>query len=166
MSRSRYGRRKPGRSTIEWVTIGAFILMFVLLLASIFTKKDPISMIGSAFSKDAEQSEQGIPYDSLVTIHDRQHKEILRLEEKLSICNGQKQYKRAMIDIESSTVNMRSQASLSSDIVLQIPDSSIVQILYYDTKRYILNDKFGKWCRISYADTEGWVWGNFIKELE
>ena len=166
MSRSRYGRRKSGRPISEWLGASVLAMLLLLLISSIWTEKDPVNMVKSLMSGDSQKSESQLPYDTLVNIHDRQHKKILKLEEELAICNGQKQYKRGLIDIESNTVNMRSQASLSSDIVLQIPDSSIVQILYYDTERYILNEKFGKWCRISYAGTEGWVSGNLVKELD
>jgi hypothetical protein len=140
--------------------------MFILLLSSIISRKDPISLIGNLFSDNEKTREQLIPYDSLVSKNMFLEKDVNRLEEQLSICKGQKQYKRAMIDIESNTVNMRAQASLSSDIIIQIPDSSIVQILFYDTEKYILNEKYGKWCKIRYAGTEGWIWGNFLIEID
>lgn len=166
MSRSRYRKRKNSRTPQEWAIISSFLLMLVLLVSSIFSKKDPVTLIGDLFTDSDKTAEQMVHYDTLVLRNQRLQKDIERLEEQLSIYNGQKQYKRAMIDIESNTVNMRSQPSLSSDILLQIPDRSIVQVLFYDTEKYILNEKYGKWCRISYAGTEGWVWGNFISEIE
>lgn len=166
MSRSKYRKRKNSRSPQEWAIISSFFLMIVLLVSSVFSKKDPVTLIGDLFSNGEKTSEQLVPYDTLVSRNQRLQNDIDQLEEQLSIYNGKKQYKRAMIDIESKTVNMRSQASLSSDILLQIPDRSIVQVLFYDTKKYILNEKYGKWCKISYAGTEGWVWGNFISEIE
>lgn len=140
--------------------------MFIWLLTSIVVSKDPISTISDLFSSNDESLQAIISYDTLYAQHQRQSDSISILTEELAICNGQKQYKRAMIDIESSTVNMRSKASLNSEIIMQIPNRSIVQVLYYDTERFVLNQKYGKWCRISYAGTEGWIWGNFIRELD
>ena len=67
--------------------------------------------------------------------------------------------------IDSETLNMRSGPSLSSSIVLRIPANAEVNIMYFDTQTFYLNGEAGRWCRISYAGTEGWAWGNFIREI-
>lgn len=72
---------------------------------------------------------------------------------------------RGMVIIESQTLNLRDKPSLASSILMKIPANSEVEILYYDDKTYYLENLPGKWCRIRYADKEGWVWGNYIKEF-
>jgi len=141
------------------------LLLLLWFLASLFTRRDPLSLIKNVSGPDQDQ-EMRVSYDTLLSQNKVLREQLGEVQEQLAICRGQKQYKRGLIDIESNTVNMRSEASLSSDIIMQIPDSSVIQILYYDTNRYILNDKYGKWCRVRYAETDGWIWGNFIKELD
>lgn len=167
MSKKRYGT-KTNKNIFQWVYMGVFGLVSIWLLSSIFFQKSPMELIKSISSKTKQIAPEStiVPYDSLVIRLDRKEREIGVLNKKLEICKGEKNFKKALIDIESNNVNMRSAPSLSGDIVLKIPDSSIVQIQYYDTEKYILDGKFGRWCRIIYANEEGWVWGNFLKELE
>ena len=70
------------------------------------------------------------------------------------------------IEINDDFVNMRSEAILSSSILTKVPNGSKVSILYYDTKEYYWDNKMGKWCKVKYADLEGWIWGNYIKVQE
>ena len=70
-----------------------------------------------------------------------------------------------MVIIDSETMNMRSKPSLISDIVMRIPANAEVEVMFYDTETFFLDSKAGKWCKIRYAGTEGWAWGNFIEEV-
>jgi len=81
----------------------------------------------------------------------------LKKYEKINI------HKKALVDVEQGTLNMRSEPQLVSSIIAKIPDSSLVDVLYFDTKVYYLGGKSGRWCKIKYADQDGWVWGGFIK---
>jgi len=87
------------------------------------------------------------------------------LEEKLEACEGLGNYKKGIIIVDSETMNMRSEPALVSSVVMRIPANSEVEVMFYDTKTYYLNGKAGKWCKIRYAGTEGWAWGNFIQEF-
>lgn len=90
---------------------------------------------------------------------------IAELEKKLASYEGMGSYKRGLVIVDSPTLNLRSGPSLSSDVVMRIPANAEVEIMFYDTETFYLNSKPGKWCRIRYAGTEGWAWGNFINEI-
>jgi len=60
---------------------------------------------------------------------------------------------------------MRSEASLEGDIIIRIPTGSEVSILYYDERELLLDGAIGQWCKVKYADKEGWVWGNYIDPI-
>jgi len=167
MSKKRYGT-KSDRNIFQWIYFALFGLITVWLLSSIFFQKSPVALLKSISSKTKQIIPEStiVPYDSLVIRLNRKEQELSAITKKLEICKGEKNFKKALIDIESNNVNMRAKPSLSSDIVLKIPDSSVVQIQYYDTEKFILDGKYGRWCRIIYANEEGWVWGNFLKELE
>ncbi len=90
---------------------------------------------------------------------------ISALETKLAKYESQAGYKRGMVIVDSETMNLRSEPSLVSNIVMKIPANAEVDVIFYDTKTYYLKGKAGKWCKIRYAGTEGWAWGNFIEEF-
>lgn len=143
------------------------LLFFVWIVMSNIADKSP-----SKFIKDQYYSIVGnqdlvsfSPTELQQTIASNNER-IDSLSTALYNCENRQSYRIGMIDIESETVNVRSDASLTSDIVLKIPNTSEVEILFFDTKKYYLEGVQGQWCKIKYAGQEGWVWGNFIRILE
>jgi len=90
---------------------------------------------------------------------------ISNLETQLANCQNDDGYTKGIIETSSPTLNLRSEPSLESAILLKIPTQSKVSILYYDERELVLDGAMGKWCRVIYAEQEGWVWGNYIKEI-
>ncbi len=72
-------------------------------------------------------------------------------------------HKKAQIDVVGGTLNMRDKPLLASSVIARIPDSSFVDVLYFDTKFYYLEGQRGRWTKIKYIEQEGWVWDGFIK---
>jgi len=150
-------KKPPYKSILSYVFVG---LLFIWLLISIYFEVSPIDIlkkgvvsIGSVgTTKTIESLELELKQkDSIINILERQLNK--------TSTDG---LKKAIVKVSSSTLNMRDKPSLASDIVLQIPVESEVDILFYDTETYYLEGKQGKWCKIKYAGEEGWVWGNFL----
>jgi len=160
MAKQRYGE-KNRNILFRWLYFVLFAIISIWLLSSIITKKSPSETLKNLFTKLPASTED--PVDSIITAQKDSVIQSLKLQ--LAQCRGEVSYGRAMVLIESSTLNLRSQPSLGSKILLKIPANSEVDVLYYDNKTYYLEGKPGKWCRIKYADTEGWAWGNYIKEI-
>lgn len=160
MAKRRYGE-KQNSIIFRWLYFVLFTIIAVWLISSIIIKKSPAETIKSVFTKLPTTAIAAT--DSLMV----QQKDsiISSLELQLAQCRGEASYSRAMVLIESQTLNLREKPSLSSRILLKIPANSEVELLYYDTKTYYLQGEPGKWCKIRYADTEGWAWGNYIKEI-
>lgn len=140
--------------------MGLFFIISLWLIISIVLSKNPTEILSSAFSKipnptNSEKNSIIASKDSLIT----------SLEKQLLDCQGRNNFTKAIVIIEGSTLNMRNEPSLTADVVMRIPANSEVEIMFYDTETYYLNGKAGRWCRIRYAATEGWVWGNFIREI-
>lgn len=159
-----YRKNRKGPKVKSIVSYVAFGLVTLWLLTSIWLGVSPIEIIKKGFvsigsvgggdtveSLKAEIAER----DSIITN--------LNLQISQQTSSG---LKRAIVKVSTNTLNMRSKASLSSEIILQIPTESEVGILFYDTETYFLSGKAGKWCKIKYAGQEGWVWGNFLLEIE
>ena len=159
MTKTRYGE-KTKNTFFRWLYFVLFGLVAVWLLSSIFTKKSPADVLRSVFSK--------IPNSTSFTCEDlliQKDSIIHSLELQLSKSTGTKSSGRAMVLIESQTLNMRTKPNLNSSIIIKIPANSEVEIMYYDSKTFYLEDKPGKWCKVRYGSSEGWVWGNYIKEF-
>lgn len=157
MAKPRYGQKRTN-PLFKWGYIILFGAISIWLLISIITQQSPTNVLSSFFSKlpnpvTKNQELLLVQKDSIITA----------LEAKLEDCKGTSKFKRGMVIIDSETMNMRSKPSLISEIVLRIPANSEVEIMFYDTQTFFLEGKAGKWCKIRYAGTEGWVWGNFIE---
>lgn len=143
--------------------IGIIVFLLLWLILSILKGLSPTALIGSIFSSQEDSPEHAYTKKQLYQMH-------LSGQATIDSLNGvieshSEKYRQAFINIDSESLNMRDKPSLSSTIILQIPDSSKVDILFYDTQEFILAGKYGKWCRINYAGQEGWVWGNYLVEM-
>ena len=159
MAKIRYGQ-KQSNPLYRWIYLVLFAFISIWLITSIIIQKSPTEVLSSFFS--------AIPNPGL------KNKEILiaekdslisDLESRLANCEGQSRFKRGMVIVESETMNLRSEPSLVSNILMRNPANAEVDVMFYDTKTYYLKGKAGKWCKIKYAGTEGWAWGNFIEEF-
>ena len=159
MARARYGQ-KSSNPLLKWAYIIVFGVLAIWLITSIVAQKSPTEVLGSFFSKipnpKAQDQERLLAEKNAI---------IDSLQAELNKLQGQGTYKRGMVIVDSETMNLRSEPSLVSSVVMRIPSNSEVEVMYYDTKTFYLNGKAGKWCRIRYAGTEGWAWGNFIEEF-
>ena len=88
--------------------------------------------------------------------------EIESLQSRLDDCLTQNEFKKAYVNVNNNTLNMRDKPDLVSNIILQIPNRCEVSILFFDKERFVMDGKFGRWCKIRYAGQEGWVWGNYL----
>jgi len=75
-------------------------------------------------------------------------------------------FRKAIVNTENNSLNLRLESNITSEVVIKIPDSSIVEVIYFDEEIFVLEGEPGKWCKIRYADKEGWVWGNYVTILE
>jgi len=137
-----------------------FFLISLWLIISIIMSKNPTEILSNAFSKIPNPT--NTEKNSIIASKDSL---IVSLETQLADCQGINNFTKAIVIIDGSTLNMRNEPSLTADVVMRIPASSEVEIMFYDTETYYLNGQSGRWCRIRYASTEGWVWGNFIREI-
>lgn len=156
------GRRKqsPGR-ILSYLLMGLIALWFI---ASIYLNKSPIDILKNGFQSVNTLASPSESIDALKKQISEKDSIISLLESKLAVLDARAN-KKAIVKVSGKTLNMRSKASLSSEIIMQIPTESEVDILFYDTETYYLDSKAGKWCKIRYSGQEGWVWGNFLLEL-
>lgn len=157
---NRRGGKEQGKRIFRLLYVSLFVLVVIWFVISIVKKKNPLDILSGGFSKMTNNStlslrDQIAEKDSIIA----------ELESRLAAYEGQSVNRRAIVIINSETLNMREGPSLETNILLKIPANAEVNLMYYDTNTYYIDNEAGKWARISYADTEGWVWGNFIREI-
>ena len=154
-------RDSKNSKLINYIYIFVFMIITAWLLISIIQKKNPLNILKGGLSELSENAttklqQQLIEKDSIIN----------ELQNRLAAYEGSRvNSRRALVIIESETLNMRSGPSLSSDIIEKIPANSEVELLYYDSNTFYIDSQAGKWARINYAGTEGWVWGNYLREI-
>ena len=159
-------RKKSNLSTFTKLIYGLLVLSLLWIALSVLADRSPIHTVSSVKNMFSEKSNKNLSRTELQNIVKKQEVRIDSFAQVLEDLKARKKYDSGMIDVGSEYLNMRNQPSLSASILLKIPDSSIVDILYYDTNTFTLEGKSGNWCRIKYADEEGWIWGNYLRSLD
>ncbi len=147
-----------------WLLSIFLVLSLTLIGLSIFFEQVPDKTADFVLKKIRGDSIVHLPSrQSLIDSLDKKDEIIDSLRMELKKYEKLKTHKRALVNVESGTLNMRAKPQLASSIVAKIPDSSFVDVMYFDTRYYYLNGKRGRWCKVKYADTTGWVWESFIQ---
>jgi hypothetical protein len=159
-------KRKKGNNNKYWIWLLAVLLIITAFITgiSIYLKQSPDVSSKYLWNKiTGNPSELPPSVDSLLAKINKKNLIIDSLRNNLKKYERVNIHKKAMINVESGTLNMRSRPNIASDIIIRIPDSSYVDLLYYDLNFYYLNGNRGRWCKIKYADKEGWVWDGFLE---
>lgn len=159
--------RNKGNSKIKfftWLVSILFILSLVIIGYSIYLKQVPDITSKYLWGKISGDKIKLPPSIDSVTFELKKAKVLidsfqteLKKHERVNI------HKKAQVNVEGGTLNMRDKPLLASNVIARIPDSSFVDVLYFDTKFYYLEGKRGRWTKIKYFEQEGWVWDGFIK---
>lgn len=147
----------------SWISFITFGFLIMLLGTAIWTSASPAKVLTSWFTRATpERGLDELTKKDLRKIVLEQEQTIKALREQLSRYEENEATNVGIIRTESAALNMRTGPTISSDIVLRIPDGTRVNVLYYDDTELFLEGKKGSWCRIRYEDQEGWVWGNYL----
>jgi len=132
-------------------------------LVSLITNQSPTSIMSdlwgnvSGFNEDPMKMNKRTLRQYVI----RQNHVIDSLSTELKSCIG-KRGQKGIVSVDAPTLNMRSNPSLSSDIIIKIPNGTELIINYYDTERYYLDGVQGQWCNVTHAGNTGWVWGPYV----
>ena len=160
MKRKRGNKKRTG---IWFLTI-LFVIALIIIGFSIYLKQPPDISSKYLLNKLTGNSVKLPPtVDSLLKEIDKKDILLDSLINKLKKYEGLNIHKKALVNVESGSLNMRSKPNIASNIVIRIPDSTVVDFLYFDPNYYYLNGNKGRWCKVKYADKEGWVWDGFLQ---
>jgi len=156
-------RRKEnkGKKLLGWLYLVLFALVVIWFVVSIVKKKNPLDVLQGGFSQLSHNSTTALQREIL-----QKDSIIEELRNRLAAYEGKQiDPRRALVIISTDALNMRSGPSLNTNILAKIPANSEILLLYYDSNTFYIDNQSGKWAYIRYGDTEGWVWGNYIREI-
>ncbi len=150
-----------------WISFIIFGFIIALLGTSLFKQESPAQVLRSWFTRSVEEGDLST-YDKedLVKIIETQRKRIDSLDQQLDRYIRHFGIRSALIEVEGETLNLRSEPTITSDIIDKIPNNTIIGIIRCQEETVFLDGADGSWCRIKYAGQEGWVWGNYLKEID
>ena len=150
---------------MRWTGLILSSAVILWLLTSLITNQGPISVLQNLWGNVSGYTEDPMKMNkkSLRKYVIQQNQIIDSLSTALEECEVKKG-KKGIVNVNAPTLNMRNMPSLSSDIVLKIPNGTEVIINFYDTERYYLDGVQGQWCNITHSGNTGWVWGPYIRE--
>ncbi len=156
----RRNRRRNSKKNSTWILLIGFFLVGLWLIASIVKGVNPLKLF--SFKSDAVDSkERMISYDSLTTLYQIEQDKNNKLSKELDAHKASADLR--MVSISAGTLNMRSAASTSAEIIGDISTGTQVKVYYCKQDSTVIGDTKGTWCMISNADTEGWVWSAYLQ---
>ena len=156
-------RRKQGSEGIKYILPSVLALMLLWLIISSVRGKSPTEVFSDVYYWIIGTESPNKSRSELETIILSKEFTVDSLASVVEEMKNKSPYRTAIVKTTENSLNLRSQPNLSSEVVIKIPDSSAVKILYFDEKELVLEGETGKWCKIKYADKEGWVWGNYLE---
>ena len=155
------------RKIWTWVSFVVFAIISAIMLTALLKKQSPGQVISGFFSRTSTAELDGDI--KLMSKAELQRLVTLLKSERDSLTGVVNDYKErfghttATVAVDNTTLNMRSEPNLKSQVILKIPTRSSVTVLEYDLQETYIDGSKGRWCRINYAGTIGWVWGNYLE---
>jgi hypothetical protein len=159
-------RRQQNSVGYKWILPTALAITLLWVIGSSMRGKSPTEFFSDVYYWVVGAESPNKSRSELKTIILGNEFTVDSLSSALEELKNKSPYRTAIVKTTANSLNLRSQPNLSSDVVIKIPDSSAVKILYFDEEVLVLDGETGKWCKIKYADKEGWVWGNYLEIQE
>ncbi len=155
-------KRRKENNNGKYILPLLFLFSVVWILVASIKDKSPTALLSDAYLWAVGKESSNPNKAELNAIIDQKQILIDSLSNIIEELQNKSPYRTAIVNTTANQLNLRSQPNLSSNVVIKIPDSSAVKILYFDEEVLVLDGETGKWCKIKYADKEGWVWGNYL----
>jgi len=159
-------RRRPGEGRNKWILPLICALLFIWLAGASLRGKSPTELFSDVYYWIIGSDSPNKSRSELKSIIETKDLKVDSLASALEELKNKSPYRSAIVKTTANSLNLRSQPNLSSEVVIKIPDSSAVKILYFDEEVLVLDGETGKWCKVKYADKEGWVWGNYLETIQ
>lgn len=161
-----YGEKRKTQKGKTWMLILLIVMAVWILVASI-ANRSPFELLsaGGKYFLGSE-TDSLFTYKQLKLNNAKKDSLIRELNDALEMMKKSTNYQQAVVNVETNSLNMRDKPGIGAEVITQIPVAGIVEVLYYDQETYRIGGEYGKWCKVRYAQHEGWVWGNYIELMD
>ncbi len=166
MTKKAYYKKQKQGFDPKNITYILLPLLVIWLATAMITNKTPLAVFGKSLALEGPGLVENSNRSKDLVLTEEKDSIIRHLEVELEKCQGGRKYIKARVQIEGEYLNMRDKASLTGNVVMRIPAQATVNILFYDARTYYIDNEAGKWCRVAFAGEEGWVWSNYLEEIE
>ena len=150
-----------------WLSFVVFALIILLMGTALVKKQSPGTILQSLYSSSADNgAERDLSDLSKEQLIDRASALQIEADSLKGVINDYKErfgFASAIVRVDNKTLNMRSEPSLKGRVIFRIPNESGVAVIEYDTEEKYIDGAKGRWCKVNYAGSIGWVWGNYLK---
>ena len=160
INRKRKARR---RKIVKWSSIVILVTFISLFLSSLIFKKSPSEVLKNFWGDVSGNTDDPNTMNKKTLRNYILKQELLidSLSNALDTCNNRR-IRVGTVNVSTPTLNMRSGPTLSSEIIIRIPNGTEVSVNYFDPEVYYLDGIEGQWYNITHANQVGWVWGPYI----
>jgi uncharacterized protein YgiM (DUF1202 family) len=156
-------RNSPTSSIWTWISFIVFGLLILLFGSSLIQKKSPAKILKSLFTKEFVESDlNSYSKEVLIKMVEDQKIQIDSLRRKVNEYTELYGIAMGRINVATDALNMRSLPSISGEVLVRVPNKTMVKIIAFSEKEEFIEGASGRWCMIEYDDQEGWVWGNYV----
>lgn len=156
-------RNSPTSSLWTWISFIIFGLLIILFVTSLIQKKSPAKVLSALFTKEyVENDLASYSKEVLVQMVRDQKVQIDSLRKKVNEYTDLYGIAMGRINVTTDALNMRSLPSIAGDVLVRVPNKTIVKIIAFGEKEEFIEGSNGRWCMIEFNEQEGWVWGNYV----
>ena len=157
-------QRAKRRNLLRWLGIGLPLIAIIIFITSLVSNRSPLEIISGLWGNVSGYTDNPMNMNkrTLLKYVVEQDAIIDSLRNELIICNSNR-VRTGVVVVDAPSLNMRDGPSLTSRVILRIPNGSKVSVNFYDTEKYFLDGIQGEWCNITLERQVGWVWGPYIK---
>lgn len=156
-------RTNPTGGYWTWISFVVFALLIILLGTSLIKKQSPGKLLKSIFTKEVQEEDLSTyPKDVLVQMVKDQKLLVDSLQKKVDRYIDLFGIAMGRINVNTDALNMRSLPTTSSEVILRIPNKTLVKIIAFGENEEFIEGATGRWCFVEYNEQEGWVWGNYV----
>jgi hypothetical protein len=138
-------------------------IVTLILLLSVIYRRDPVSLIHDAYlalATDNTSVGKSIPeyrreIECLLLQRDSLQEIADKYEELTSV-------QIVHFKDKEGHINLRSLPDIDSEVIIKIPASEPVELIFLDQETQYLLGEYGQWAKTRYKNREGWVWSGLL----
>jgi hypothetical protein len=138
------------------------LLALILILSAIY-RRDPISLFQDAYL--ATRSENFVVGKSIPEYKNEIESLFVKMDSLQKIADKYEELTSVQIvqfRDKDGFINLRSLPDIDSEVIIKIPASESIELIFLDQETQYLMGEYGQWAKTRYKNREGWIWSGLL----